>query len=158
MDTVNPIDSEHVALAEQLAAEGVQYVLGGWIDIVGRSKSKVVPISHLPNLLAGSERYTPRGMGDLGRMTPNEDECVALPDLSTLRVCPWDRRVAWTAADLLFAGREPFALCTRSILKRQLGAGRRGRASSSTSASSPSCSSSGPNRSTSRPATWSRSP
>jgi glutamine synthetase len=121
MDTVNPLDSEHIALAEQLAADGVQYVLGGWIDIVGRSKSKVVPIDHLPNLLAGSERYTPRGMGDLGRMTPNEDECVALPDLSTLRVCPWDRRVAWTAADLLFGGREPFALCTRSILKRQLG-------------------------------------
>ena len=68
---------------------------------MGRTKSKVVPISHLPNLLAGSERYTPRGMGDLGRMTPNEDECVAIPDLSTLRVCPWDRRVAWTAADLL---------------------------------------------------------
>jgi glutamine synthetase len=121
MDTVNPLDPEHTALAERLAADGVQYVLGGWIDIEGRSKSKVVPISHLANLLAGSERYTPRGMGDLGRMTPNEDECVALPDLSTLRVCPWDRRVAWTAADLLFGGREPFALCTRSILKRQLG-------------------------------------
>jgi glutamine synthetase len=121
MDTVNPLDPEHAGLAERLAADGVQYVLGGWIDIQGRSKSKVVPISHLANLLAGSERYTPRGMGDLGRMTPNEDECVALPDLSTLRVCPWDRRVAWTAADLLFGGREPFALCTRSILKRQLG-------------------------------------
>jgi len=120
MDTVNPLDPEHANLAERLAGDGVQYVLGGWIDIAGRSKSKVVPVSHLPNLLAGSERYTPRGMGDLGRMTPNEDECVALPDLSTLRVCPWDRRVAWTAADLLFGGHEPFALCTRSILKRQL--------------------------------------
>jgi glutamine synthetase len=120
MDTINPLDPDHAALAERLAADGVQYVLGGWVDIEGRSKSKVVPVSHLANLLAGSERYTPRGMGDLGRMTPNEDECVALPDLATLRVCPWDRRVAWTAADLLFGGREPFALCTRSILKRQL--------------------------------------
>jgi glutamine synthetase len=120
VDTLKPIDSEHTALAEQLAADGVQYVLGGWIDITGRTKSKVVPVSHLPNLLAGSERYTPRGVGDLGRMTPNEDECVALPDVSTLRVCPWDRRVAWAAADLLFAGQEPFAHCTRSVLKRQL--------------------------------------
>jgi len=120
MDTIRPIDPQHTALAEQLKADGVQYVLGGWIDITGRSKSKVVPISHLPNLLAGSERYTPRGMGDLGQMTPNEDECVAMPDVSTLRVCPWDRRVAWAAADLVFGGREPFAHCTRSILKRQL--------------------------------------
>jgi glutamine synthetase len=43
-----------------------------------------------------------------------------MPDLSTLIVCPWDRRVAWMAADLYFGGVEPFALCTRSILKRQL--------------------------------------
>lgn len=120
MDTVRPIDPEHVKVAHRLAAEGVDYVLGGWIDVMGRSKSKMVPVAHLPNVLAGSERYTPRGMGDLGRMTPDEDECVGLPDLATLLVCPWDRRVAWTAADLLFGGTEPFALCTRSALKRQV--------------------------------------
>jgi glutamine synthetase len=120
MDTVKPIDPEHAKVAEQLSADGVEYVIGGWIDIMGRSKSKLVPVAHLPNLLAGSERYTPRGMGDLGRMTPHEDECVGLPDLATLVVCPWDRRVAWTAADLLFSGTEPFALCTRSVLKRQV--------------------------------------
>ena len=120
MDTINPIDSSHTELAERLAAEGVEYVLGGWIDVAGRSKSKVVPIAHLPNLLAGSERYTPRGMGDLGHMTPNEDECVAMPDPATLLVCPWDRRWAWMAADLLYGGTEPFALCPRSILKKQL--------------------------------------
>jgi glutamine synthetase len=114
------LDPAHMATAEQLADEGVQYALGGWIDITGRSKSKVVPIGQLANLLAGSERYTPRGMGDLGVMTPTEDECVAMPDPATLVVCPWDRRVAWMAADLLYGGTEPFALCTRSILKRQV--------------------------------------
>lgn len=120
MDTLKPIDPDHAALAERMAADGVQYVLGGWVDVMGRTKSKVVPISHLPNLLAGSERYTPRGMGDLGQMTPDEDECVAVPDVSTLRICPWDRRMAWTAADLFYGGTDPFALCTRSVLKRQL--------------------------------------
>lgn len=58
MDTVKPIDPEHGTLADRLAAEGVEYVLGGWVDVMGRTKSKVVPIAHLPNLLAGSERYT----------------------------------------------------------------------------------------------------
>jgi glutamine synthetase len=120
MDTVRPLDADHGTLAQRLAAEGVEYVVGGWVDVVGRAKSKMVPVDHLPQLLAGSERYTPRGMGDLGQMTPNEDECVALPDPATLKVCPWDRRVAWMAADLLFGGTEPFAHCTRSILKRQL--------------------------------------
>ena len=47
---------------------------------MGRTKSKMVPVDHLPNLLAGSERYTPRGMGGLGSMNPYEDEVVAMPD------------------------------------------------------------------------------
>jgi glutamine synthetase len=122
MDTVSDIAPEHRALAEQLAADGVQYAVGGWIDVHGRAKSKIVPVEHLPNLLAGSERYTPRGLSGLGEMTPNEDESVAIPDLSTLRVMPWDRRFAWMAADLMFAGTEPFSHCPRSILKRQLAA------------------------------------
>jgi len=120
MDTTRPIEAEHQALAESLAARGVEYALGGFIDITGRAKSKVVPIGHLPNLLAGSERYTPRGMGDLGQMTPNEDECVAMPDPATLQICPWDTRFAFMAADLLYGGTEPFAHCTRSMLKRQV--------------------------------------
>jgi glutamine synthetase len=120
MDTVVDITDEHRTLADELSAAGVEYVVGAYVDILGRSKSKVVPIEHLPNLLAGSERYTPRGIGDLGQMTPNEDECVAMPDVATLRVMPWDRRFAWMAADLMFGGTEPFAHCTRSVLKRQL--------------------------------------
>lgn len=120
MDTVTTIDPAHEALASQLEADGVRYAVGSFIDITGRAKSKIVPVDHLPNLLAGSERYTPRGMGDLGQMTPNEDECVAIPDVSSLRVMPWDRRFVWMAADLAFGGREPFAHCTRSILRRQI--------------------------------------
>ena len=120
MDTVKTIDPAHIQLAAELAADGVRFAVGSFMDITGRAKSKVVPVDHLPNMLAGSERYTPRGMGDLGVMTPNEDECVAVPDLATLRVMPWDTRFVWMAADLSFGGREPFAHCTRSILKRQL--------------------------------------
>jgi len=74
VDTVKGLDPAHAELTASLQAQGVQYALGGWIDVLGRSKSKVVPIDHLPNLLAGSERYTPRGMGGLGQMTPEEDD------------------------------------------------------------------------------------
>ena len=70
--------------------------------------------------MAGHERYTPRGLGNLGKMTPTEDECVTVPDPSTLHILPWDRRFAHMTADLYFGGTEPFAHCTRSILKRQI--------------------------------------
>ena len=41
MDTVKPIDPAHVDVATRLESEGVDYVIGGWIDVQGRSKSKV---------------------------------------------------------------------------------------------------------------------
>lgn len=120
MDTVTAIDPAHTELARDLAARGVRFALGGYIDISGRVKSKVVPIGLLPNLLAGSERYTPRGIGGLGVMTPHEDECVAIPDPASMRVVPWDERFVWMAADLSYGGREPFAHCCRSVLRRQV--------------------------------------
>jgi len=122
VDTIHPIADDHRRLAASLAEQGVQYAVAGYIDVNGRAKSKAVPIAHLPELLAGHERYTPRGLGGLGAMNAAEDECVAVPDAESLVVLPWDRRVAWMSADLWFGGREPFALCPRSILKRQVDA------------------------------------
>lgn len=111
---------EHDELARSLAEKGVQFVFASFVDVTGRVKSKCVPVAHVADLLAGHERYTPRGLGDLGQMTPDEDECVAVPDPATVVVLPWDRRFAHMTADLYFGGREPFAHCTRSILKKQI--------------------------------------
>lgn len=120
MDTARPIDADHRALMADLQARGVEYAMGTYVDVLGRAKSKVVPIDHLPNLLAGSERYTPRGVGGLGEMNASEDECVAMPDPTTLTVLPWDTRFAWMAADLLYGGTSFWPHCPRSLLKRQL--------------------------------------
>ena len=122
MQTAFDLDPKDIELASSLAAQGVEYVFASFIDIAGRAKSKCVPIDHLPQLMAGHERYTPRGMGNLGRMTPTEDECVTVPDPSTLTILPWDRRFAHMTADLYYGGMEPFAHCTRSILKKQIDA------------------------------------
>ena len=120
MKTILERQPEHEALAQRLRSEGVRFVFASFVDISGRVKSKCVPIAHLADLLAGHERYTPRGLGNLGQMTPDEDECVAVPDPATLCVLPWDRRFAHMTADLYFGGSEPFAHCTRSILKGQI--------------------------------------
>lgn len=120
MQTLGIVDPAHVEFARQLAEDGVEFAVGAFIDVTGRAKAKVVPIADLPKMLAGSERYTPRGLGDLGVMTPDEEEIVALPDFNTYKRVPWDRRFVWFAADMYFAGRETFSLCPRSILKKQL--------------------------------------
>jgi glutamine synthetase len=120
METVFEVDERHAELSASLAAQGVEYVFASFVDIAGRAKSKCVPIEHLPDLMAGHERYTPRGLGNLGQMTPTEDECVAVPDVDTLCILPWDRRFAYMTADLYYGGAEPFAHCTRSVLKKQI--------------------------------------
>jgi glutamine synthetase len=120
MDTIRGIEPDHETLVTTLVGKGVEYVFASFVDITGRAKSKCVPVHHVPALLAGHERYTPRGIGNLGQMNPQEDECVTIPDLSTLQILPWDRRYAHMVADLWFGGNEPFAHCTRSVLKRQI--------------------------------------
>ncbi|HEY3844291.1 MAG TPA: hypothetical protein VGL48_13650 [Acidimicrobiales bacterium] len=122
METMFEVDGQHTELARSLAERGVEYVFASFVDIAGRAKSKCVPVEHLPALMAGHERYTPRGLGNLGKMTPTEDECVAVPDPSTLCILPWDRRFAHMTADLYFGGTQPFAHCTRSVLKKQIDA------------------------------------
>jgi glutamine synthetase len=61
-------------------------------------------------------------MGGLGMMDPVEAEAVAMPDIDTMQILPWDRRFVFMAADLLSDGKEPFSNCPRSILKKQISA------------------------------------
>ena len=122
MDTLGEISSESIELQQKLQSEGVEYAMANWIDVLGRPKAKVVPMSHFPQLLAGAERYTPRGFGGIGQMNPIEDEVIGVPDVSTLVTLPWDKRFAWMIADMNYGGREPFALCPRAALRRQVDA------------------------------------
>jgi len=40
VDTVISLNAEHDVLASSLAADGVQYAVGAWVDVNGRGKSK----------------------------------------------------------------------------------------------------------------------
>jgi glutamine synthetase len=106
-------------LQEKLTSQGVQYFFGAYVDGLGVPKSKAVPIDCLDKAAAGSELYTVGALEAMGPLGPNEDECVALPDLATTTVLPWDRRYAVAFADLHFAG-QPYSHCSRNVLKRQL--------------------------------------
>jgi glutamine synthetase len=120
MDTLRAVDTAYSKQTSELADAGVRYVTAAWIDILGRSRGKSHPIARLPELLAGFARYTPRGINGIGQMDPVEEEVTAIPDLDTLTILPWDKRFAWMASDMWSDKGEPFALCPRSILKRQI--------------------------------------
>lgn len=120
MDTLRALDPAHSQTVKELEAAGVRYVTASWVDILGRNRAKSHPVEYLPQLMAGFARYTPRGINGIGAMDPVEEEVTALPDLDTLTVLPWDKRFAWMAADMWSDRGEPFSLCPRSILKRQI--------------------------------------
>jgi glutamine synthetase len=106
---------ELAVLRDELTRGGVRYLFGSYVDLHGVPKSKCVPVSHLSDMAAGSELYTVgalEGMGDLG---PNEDECVAIPDLDALTVLPWDRRYAIAPANLWLHD-EPYSHDFRRLL------------------------------------------
>ncbi len=105
-------------LRAQLESANVRYVMGCYVDIHGVPKAKVVPISHLEKMMGGSELYTGYALDGLGQ-EPNDDEISSVPDPRSLMILPWQKDVAWMAADNHFHG-EPYALSTRVALQKQI--------------------------------------
>jgi len=107
-------------LQAELAAQGVKYCIGAYVDIHGVPKAKVVPLGHLGQMARGSERYTGYAVDGLGQ-APNDDELTSVPDFSRLIQLPWEPKIAWIPADNHFQG-QPYALNTRVALQNQLAA------------------------------------
>ncbi len=111
-------DAEILKIQSELAAKGVKYCVGAYVDIHGVPKGKFVPISHFPEFARGSELYTGYALDGLGQ-SPNDDEISSVPDLDAITVLPWRTEVAWMPADNAFHG-SPYETNTRVALKKAL--------------------------------------
>lgn len=101
-----------------LMAAGVRYCAASYVDMHGISKSKIVPIAHYAQMLAGSELFTGAALEGVPQSV-HDEEVAAVPDTDSCVIMPWRTDIAWFASDLHYRG-EPFAACSRHILKRQL--------------------------------------
>eukprot|EP00977_Amphora_coffeiformis_P021258 scaffold9085_cov215-Amphora_coffeaeformis.AAC.26 len=112
-------DEDVQTLQMHLAQQGVQYALASYVDIHGVSKSKMVPLAHLPRMLKGSELCTGAALDGVPQDVSDE-EVSPVPDINSVIICPWgDRNVAWFASDLYCQGQK-FQPCSRNIFKKQL--------------------------------------
>jgi glutamine synthetase len=102
----------------ELASKGVEFCMASYVDIHGRSKCKVVPIDHLPNMMAGSELFTGAALEGVPQEV-NDDEVAAFPDRNAVTILPWKTNFAWFPSDLYLRD-QPFEACSRQILKRTL--------------------------------------
>lgn len=103
---------------DELARAGVQYCLASYVDVHGVPKAKAVPVGHFTRMMKGSELFTGAALDGLGQ-APSDDELSVWPDLDAITVLPWEPSVAWCPGELHYHA-EPWGLCSRSILRRQL--------------------------------------
>ena len=119
MNNQNQNDAQEIARVKaELEEKGVRYAMGCYVDIHGVMKAKIVPLPHFEHMMEGSELYTGYALDGLGQ-EPNDDEISSVPDLNSLTVLPWQKDVAWMAADNYFHG-EPYPLSTRVALQKQI--------------------------------------
>lgn len=104
------------SLRADLEAKGVRYALASFVDLHGVSKAKAVPLSHLGQMLQGSELFTGAALDGVPQEV-SDDEVAAVPDPASAMVLPWQQDVVWLASDLHLHG-QPFEACSRNILHR----------------------------------------
>ncbi|WP_088889011.1 type III glutamate--ammonia ligase [Leptolyngbya ohadii] len=111
-----PLTPELEALKSSLEAKGVKYALASYVDIHGICKAKAVPLSHLGQMMQGSELFTGAALDGVPQDVSDE-EVAAMPDPATATILPWNSEIVWFASDLYLKGK-PFEACCRTILQR----------------------------------------
>jgi glutamine synthetase len=120
LTTVLPSPERVAEARERLEEAGVRYVLSCWIDLLGIPKTKPVPLSQWEELCAGrGPQFAVHSISMVPELGAADPDQVMVPDLDSLVVCPWDPTFAWVFADLYWC-EEPYAVCPRSALKRQV--------------------------------------
>ena len=105
-------------LHDMLSKRGVKFMIPSYVDMHGVSKSKMVPLAHLRQMMNGSELFTGAALDGVPQEV-HDEEVSSHPDPSSCMILPWRREVAWFAGDLWCEGK-PFEACSRNILKRVL--------------------------------------
>ncbi len=121
MTTLDPsamrsVPANSTSLKSRLQEQGVKYALASYVDLHGMCKAKMVPLSHLEQMLQGSELFTGAALDGIPQFI-HDEEVAAHPDPESMVILPWNREVAWFASDLYLQG-TPFEACSRNILKR----------------------------------------
>jgi glutamine synthetase len=92
-------EAKLVATRRRLEAAGVEFCFSTYVDIHGVPKAKTNPLTAFEKMAHGSELFTVGAMEGMGLIGPHEDECAAVPDLNTLIVCPWNKKIGRILSD-----------------------------------------------------------
>ena len=114
-------DPDRVAeVRATLEGAGVEYILSCWVDLLGIPKTKPVPLREFDELCCGrGPQFAVHSVSMVPELGPADPDQIVLPDLDSVVICPWDKRVAWVFGDLFWEN-APYNVCPRFALKRQI--------------------------------------
>ncbi len=108
-----------LAEANQFLKENnVKYILAQFVDIHGVAKVKSVPAAHLKDILTNGAGFAGGAICGMG-IAPNGPDYMAVGDLSTLALIPWQPGYARIICDGHVEGK-PYSFDSRVVLKRQV--------------------------------------
>jgi glutamine synthetase len=100
----------------------IGFFLCSFVEMAGTPKAKLVPSTHIDDMVAGSAGFAGFAAGEMGQ-GPHSPDMICYPDLSSLSILPWRPNVAWVAGDIR-VGDQEWPYCPRTILKKQLAAAK----------------------------------
>ncbi len=100
-----------------LKDNSVKYVLAQFVDIHGVAKVKSVPAAHIGSILKGGAGFAGGAIWGMG-IAPNGPDYMAVGDLSTLTLMPWQPGYARIICDGHVNGK-PYGHDSRVVLKAQ---------------------------------------
>ncbi|MEM1382319.1 MAG: type III glutamate--ammonia ligase [Pseudomonadota bacterium] len=106
------------SLKVELTEKGVTTCIASYVDMHGISKSKLVPIGHFEQMMAGSEMFTGAALDGVPQEI-NDEEVACMPDPASVSILPFRPDTAYFSCDLWCEG-APFDACSRVILGRQV--------------------------------------
>jgi glutamine synthetase len=95
----------------------VKYILAQFVDIHGVAKVKSVPAAHLSSILKGGAGFAGGAIWGMG-IAPNGPDYMAVGDLSTLTLIPWQPGYARIVCDG-HVNEKPYGHDSRVVLKAQ---------------------------------------
>ncbi|MEC9411913.1 MAG: type III glutamate--ammonia ligase [Pseudomonadota bacterium] len=111
--------ADQLAYAQKFLAENnVKYVLAQFVDIHGVAKVKSVPADHLEDIIKTGAGFAGGAIWGMG-IKPNGPDYMAMGDLSTLSLLPWQPGYARLICDGHVNGK-PYSHDSRVVLKKQI--------------------------------------
>src|SRR5437763_10945743 len=102
-------------LRARAESDGVEFFFAMFVDMHGKPCAKMIPAQALGVLTGGGAGFAGFAAGPMGQ-TPADPDMIAVPDLDSYTLAPWQPGLAVVQCDIHVDG-EPWQYTPRLILK-----------------------------------------